>query len=415
MRRIGLIFVVLSMLICLAMVGAWRGGLFDPGHRAKPPATAGNDIGIRGLFVEPEDGRQPVIAELAAASSSIDLLIYLLTDQVVIDELVAAEQRGVTVRVILEQYPFGGSGNPEEVAQALTDAGADVRWASHDFSFSHVKTFIVDRDVAVVMNLNLSRSSFEQNREFGIVTTAPDDVASAQAIFDADWEGISISDPGTLVVSPLNSRIEFARLIDGANESLDIYAEVIRDDEIVDRLIAAVNRGIAVRLVMSPDSDPVNQQMLLKLESEGIEIRLLSEPYIHAKAILMDGDTAFIGSQNFTETSLDENREIGIVVQESEIVTRLRSIFESDFTAGGSVSDLLAMKPTPSYHLFVQLIGMTRYSAGVPLDKRGMYVYSVRTGPEEPKLLRQTTGTEKNWAALRGSAPGNSVSGRIAG
>ena len=48
--------------------------------------------------------------------------------------------------------------------------------------------------------------------------------------------------------------------------------------------------------------------------------------------VLADGERAFVGSQNFTETSLDENREIGIVLSETVPLERLKSTFERDAT-----------------------------------------------------------------------------------
>jgi phosphatidylserine/phosphatidylglycerophosphate/cardiolipin synthase-like enzyme len=42
-----------------------------------------------------------------------------------------------------------------------------------------------------------------------------------------------------------------------------------------------------------------------------IQIRFLKKP-LHAKAILQDREKVFIGSFNFTENSLENNREMGI-------------------------------------------------------------------------------------------------------
>jgi phosphatidylserine/phosphatidylglycerophosphate/cardiolipin synthase-like enzyme len=59
----------------------------------------------------------------------------------------------------------------------------------------------------------------------------------------------------------------------------------------------------------------------------------LDERYVHAKAIVVDHNIAFVGSQNFTPTSLGENRELGAIVTEPEFVTRLVAIFERDRAA----------------------------------------------------------------------------------
>src|SRR4051794_16936383 len=65
--------------------------------------------GATGLFIEPDDGRAPILDELAGARKSIKLQIYLLSDREIIDALKAANNRGVDVRVLLEAHPFGGN------------------------------------------------------------------------------------------------------------------------------------------------------------------------------------------------------------------------------------------------------------------------------------------------------------------
>jgi len=90
-------------------------------------STSVTQGGVRGLVVEPDDGREPVLDEIEAAESSIDLMIYLLTDARIIDALKAAEGPGVDVRVLLEEHPFGGSSHPEDIASELKRSGAQVR------------------------------------------------------------------------------------------------------------------------------------------------------------------------------------------------------------------------------------------------------------------------------------------------
>ena len=48
----------------------------------------------------------------------------------------------------------------------------------------------------------------------------------------------------------------------------------------------------------------------------GVDVRLnsASELYIHAKAVISDGNKAFVGSENLSYESLDMNRELGILL-----------------------------------------------------------------------------------------------------
>jgi len=48
--------------------------------------------------------------------------------------------------------------------------------------------------------------------------------------------------------------------------------------------------------------------------------------------VIIDGIRAFVGSQNFTATSLDQNREVGILVADPVALQRLQQTFESDWS-----------------------------------------------------------------------------------
>ena len=300
-----------------------------------PARTAA--LPVTGVFVEPGDGRAPLLDEIRAARRSIDLEVYIVTDDVILQALEDAQRRGVGVRVILEEQPFGGGGGQDEIFARLERAGIAVRWGNPVFRFTHIKAMVIDDAVAIIMNQNLTESAFTTNREFGVVTTRPDAVQAAAAIFTADWTRGAEPDPGPLVVSPTNARDQLLALVREARVSLDLYAEVLRDPEMLEALAAAVERGVHVRILVSPSADFAAE--MAELAASGVEIRLSSSLYIHAKLIVADGERAFIGSQNLSATSLDQNRELGIIVDDPVSLARLTRIFTIDFRAGAPLEE----------------------------------------------------------------------------
>jgi phosphatidylserine/phosphatidylglycerophosphate/cardiolipin synthase-like enzyme len=59
--------------------------------------------------------------------------------------------------------------------------------------------------------------------------------------------------------------------------------------------------------------------------------------YIHAKVIVVDpgpGARAFVGSENFSVTSLLDNRELGIVTSDPSVIGPLTGILERDVADG---------------------------------------------------------------------------------
>jgi hypothetical protein len=102
----------------------------QPDETPAPPVT--------GIFIQPGDGRAPLLDEIRAARQSIDLEVYLLSDETILQSLEEAQRRGVAVRVILEEHPFGGGGGQEEIFARLENAGIAVRWGNPVFRFSHL-------------------------------------------------------------------------------------------------------------------------------------------------------------------------------------------------------------------------------------------------------------------------------------
>jgi phosphatidylserine/phosphatidylglycerophosphate/cardiolipin synthase-like enzyme len=316
-----------AALLLIGAIVAWR-----PAGAA--PAIAAVLEPFAAVLVLPDDGRQPFIDEIDAADSSIDLYLYLLSDEEIIQGLIRSHVRGVNVRVMLEPEPFGGAQTELETWQRLDAAGIDVRWSPARFRFAHIKLMIVDREVALIMNLNMTESAFEGNRELAVMTSEPAAVAHAAMIFENDWNGRPDAVSGPLISSPETSRSALLALIESAKESLELYAEFITDSEVLEALAAAVERGVLVRLVMSEAAgESLWSEEPGFLARAGVDVRIVDVPYIHAKLVLSDGAVAWIGSQNFTATSLDDNRELGIVLGQPANLARIAAAFEADFLA----------------------------------------------------------------------------------
>ena len=74
-----------------------------------------------------------------------------------------------------------------------------------------------------------------------------------------------------------------------------------------------------------------NIQAIKMLKERGVDARTSKKPIIHAKRALIDGRYNYIGSENYSTNSLDQNREIGILTKSSpEEKKSFLAIFESD-------------------------------------------------------------------------------------
>ncbi len=140
---------------------------------------------VQVLVTHPGDGiRAAALAAIAAARRTVDVEMFVLSDALVIDGLVAAAHRGVQVRVLLDPAQPQNAGS----MAVLEGAGATVRfYAQTRNELLHAKLGIFDRDTVLFGSCNWSRSGFTRNHELDLLIH---DARLAQIFLtrmDQDW------------------------------------------------------------------------------------------------------------------------------------------------------------------------------------------------------------------------------------
>ena len=69
----------------------------------------------------------------------------------------------------------------------------------------------------------------------------------------------------------------------------------------------------------------VEIRIIGKLEKKlpGVKVRRLGDLRLHVRAIVRDGQEAFVGSQSLRKLELDGRREVGVVVNDSRIAKKI--------------------------------------------------------------------------------------------
>lgn len=288
------------------------------------------------LYVEPQAGVQPVVQLISSARHSVDINAYLIDDRRVLDAIRADTHRGIVVRVVLENRPYGvhASWVQREFAH-LVAAGAEVRWAparfNHRFAYDHAK-YIVDDGGAgetLIGTANFTRSAFHDNREYLWITRNHAVGHALDAVFQADWSrrhaGQTPRKNPMLVISP-GSEHRLLKVLEQPGP-IDMESE---EFGFVPRISHALERkGRLVKILLPPTLSHYDRNNLKPLRHNGVNVRFLAHPYLHAKMIV-GKRLAFIGSQNISWTSLNHNREIGIILRGKDADT-LRAQFNRDW------------------------------------------------------------------------------------
>ncbi len=329
-----------------------------PGDMAMPPpATSGITI-----TVEPDGTKiaQPLLTAMENAKSAVHVEMYLLTNSTYIAELKTLVGNGIDVKVVLnETFPSGVSAsatNGTSYTTLMTDK-VPVHWAPTTTgfdSYTHEKAVIIDPGTANaqvwIMTMNLDTSAPKYNREYLALDTNTADIDEAESIFEADWGSTDITPTGALVVAPSpqnNAEKALLALINSATTSIDVEAEEYDTAGLEANLSTAlVNKAkggkVAVRMVLEDSTDTAQASAVTALQTAGGQV--VGYVYsstaldIHAKAIVVDGKTAYIGSENLSGGSLGYNRELGVTFSEASEVAKVATQINSDFAGGSAYS-----------------------------------------------------------------------------
>jgi cardiolipin synthase len=299
------------------------------------------------LLVLPDDTAKPLIEAIAGAKKSLNIRMFLFTDPTLIDNVIAAHQRGVKVRVMLNPARRSGESENEEARQKFLDAGIEVRDSNPAFALTHQKSMVVDNETGFVESLNWEPRDLTLTRDYAIMTGHRHEVDEMVACFDADWEHQEFQPhpDSTLIWCPNNGRQRVAAFIDAARHTLWLQNERYQDQVIIERLVRAAGRGVKIHiLTKKPHSLKADKLIegvggLRILQDVGAKVHALKGLKLHGKMLLADGKRAIIGSINLAPGSFDARRELAIVTEDPAVIRRLQETVEKDW-ANSKLLDL---------------------------------------------------------------------------
>ncbi|MBJ8343724.1 phosphatidylserine/phosphatidylglycerophosphate/cardiolipin synthase family protein [Antrihabitans sp. YC2-6] len=291
------------------------------------------------LIVEPDDGIRPVRDFIDAAQTSLLVKQFTFTEPELIQAVIERHKSGVAVRVMLNPKRSGGDRANDETFDAFETAGVPVQWCSPKFYVTHEKSIVVDGVRALVATFNLCTKYFTATRDYGVVTEDPRHIEQVVEVFDADWEHKDWTPSAYegLLWSNSNSRLHMARFIDSAQHRLDVQHPKYVDAVILERLLAAADRGVHVHVLCGGAHGISEWDMLdtfaslRTLRRFGVKVHKQKNLRVHAKVLIADNTRALVGSMNIDRSAFDLRRELGIETGDLAIVQRLKGVFDTDW------------------------------------------------------------------------------------
>lgn len=121
---------------------------------------------------------------ISATKSTLDICVFTITDNRLTDEITAAHQRGVKIRIISDDDKSEDRGSDVEIFTKLNIPVALDDGPDH----MHHKFAIADRRKLLNGSYNWTRSAANHNHENIIITTTPELIESFQEEFEKLWK-----------------------------------------------------------------------------------------------------------------------------------------------------------------------------------------------------------------------------------
>jgi len=281
------------------------------------------------VFFPGPDSSAAVAAAVAGAKASVDVVAGALGDAGVVEALVARQQAGVKVRILVDKDHYAGSGLESVVSLGVT---LDVRQSKGPRPLN-LCFCIVDDGASVVVG-----SGQFQREKAGwmdaVVCDRSDVTAKFVDEFERLWEGVP---EDTVAPAESGARLNDVAVLlfpdrDGSNQdqlfevlgaataSLDICMNAVSSPAAVAALVDAQKRGLRVRLV----TDTVRflyetSEAMKELRKAGIEVKFDgTRATMDHRFVVVDSRTVITGSFSFAEKPTGaEPLEAALIVHNS--------------------------------------------------------------------------------------------------
>jgi len=349
-----LLLLVVALGLGLYQAGCLRGLGLGP---AGPVVVSPVGTWVLPYFTAPETGLQQggvdeaVIADINTAQQQVDVASFDYNLPGVNRALLAARQRGVQVRLVLDD----GNLDDEEMARLsdeLVDAGIPIAWDQRG-AFMHNKFVIIDRTVLWVGSWNLSVNDTYKNNNNVLRFAIPELAANYTAEFEemfvnglfgprspaaTPYPVIQLSD-GTEIetyFSPEdNPRAALLARLRQAEREIDFMAFSFTDSEMARILLEKARNGVRVRGVFEARNATSESSAYNTLRQAGLDVRLDGNRYtMHHKVVIIDGRIVITGSYNFSASAAESNDENLLIITNPELASRYQAEFEKVYAAG---------------------------------------------------------------------------------
>ncbi len=281
-------------------------------------------------FRSPGESLEKELADFNWTQNTLDLRTYEFTHKDFKNTLKNLAENDVNIRIIVEDNKY------KQFQNTLKVLGQDFSWYQNiqlksdkqmGTEYQHAKVNLIDSGF-IIQTANLTKSSFASNREHFFQSYDSGVWQSLHTIFDKDRNGEKLTMKDihpNLVICNINCRGVIEQLLTSAQNSIIIQTQYITDDAL--RAILKTKKDLPEFKMLVADTDD-NTDLVNYFGSD--HAKKFTQYYNHTKMILIDHKILLLGSMNLSTNSLDNNREIWILLLDPTIINEFATQFYKD-------------------------------------------------------------------------------------
>lgn len=129
---------------------------------------------------------------------------------------------------------------------------------------------------------------------------------------------------------------ELIEVINNTKEELNIAIYNLDNDNIVDAISAAAERGVSIRIIADGENteNKDSKEIFDELEALNIPIKINTDEKMHIKLTISDNQIVVTGSFNYTKDSAEDNEEVLLTVSDSDLASSMKETFNEMWDSG---------------------------------------------------------------------------------
>ena len=364
-----------------------------PEPASAPTAPRGDSLSFNGqnlptrMFSDQTQISSHLIRAIDATKKTLDIAIYELAIREVRDALVRAKDRGVKVRIVMDQghlFPEKATGHRTPEVQSLVDAGFQLKMlrGGDAYGIMHNKFALFDGGLLETGSYNWSRAADTQHFENALFDNDAARIASYQNYWNWMWSNAAVIDDKNPPVKPVlddqghtaamppapqdsartlsfngaslpresytphGTAALIAAAIDAARDTVVVANFSFTHHELIDALQRAKDRGLKIRVVFDRYQYGFLKEMA-QMTDLGFDVRLSNgkdgqKGVMHNKFVVLDGKLVETGSFNWTFNGELNNYENAVFLDAPDDAAAWAAYFERIWAQGRA--------PTPADH-----------------------------------------------------------------